>query len=112
MNDKQLWGQIVSERWTAGVTEDACALAGSYRAFALQKQSSTKLGFDGGWHGPCEFELQASLQRVASVIAGSPSHVVFLLDGSGSVGGKAGRETGGNRQHGVMQLRMPMGLVS
>ncbi|GAX79674.1 hypothetical protein CEUSTIGMA_g7115.t1 [Chlamydomonas eustigma] len=94
-NDAYLWGRIVHQTWASSkagdIVSEACELAGSCRVFALQKQRSTRApGLCDGWRGPCEYELQAIFSRIGSVLKGGPPQgnrqVLFLLDGSGSVG--------------------------
>lgn len=86
-HDSLLWGKIVSERWNGSIVADAVSLAGSYRAYAQQKHASCQQTLVGGWLGPSEFELQASLMRISAALDGAESSsIIFLLDGSGSVG--------------------------
>jgi hypothetical protein len=97
-HDAHIWGPVVQSRWKAlPLAQEAVALAGSrgciapHRAFALQKQASTVCP---GWSAPCELEIAASLRRIGSCLespspGAGPGQVIFLLDGSGSVGGES-----------------------
>ena len=61
---KKSWGEdkIVAE---------AVQIAGTHKAFAMQKHKASKpLGPQGdGWKAPCEFELLAGLARITSTAA-------------------------------------------
>ena len=121
-NDEVLWGPIVEREWGPdSLVSAAVAIAGTRRAYAMQKRRSARPlpPNRDGWKRPCEYDLCAMQDRVLAAarhqggsektptaIAALPpppsqqelltrpscrptattAHVIFLLDGSGSVG--------------------------